>query len=84
MTVLKSHAIALLGAMGAFGMMQPTIPVADVQAGYRPSRRQINKFRAQGLLWSYPAKDGHSFAHGKRMAVKARNVKRNRLAAKGR
>ena len=83
MTVRKSITIALLGAIGAFGMMQPTFPVADYQAAARPSRREINKYRAQGSLWNYPSRNGHSVAHGKRLAAKARNVKRHKRAMKG-
>lgn len=84
MTVRKSIAIAMLGALGAFGMMQPTIPTVDTQAYARPSRREINKYRAYGSLLNYPSHDGHSVAHGKRLAAKARNVKRHKRATKGR
>ena len=83
MTVRKSLAIAMLGAMGAFGMTQPTIPTAEQQAGVRPSLREIEKYSSQGSLWNWPAHDGHSVAHGKRMAKKRRNQQRHRKAAKG-
>lgn len=58
----KYLAMALLSAVDAFvgmdkavmAMHQPTSAFAE------PSRRQINKYRAQGSAWSYPAHDGHS------------------------
>jgi len=80
----KSIAIGLLSALGAFSMMQPKIlRVLDAQASIQPSRRQINKLRTQGSLWNYPPRDGHSVAHGKRMAKKRRNQQRHRQAMKG-
>lgn len=81
----KSLAMALFSDVGAFvgmdkavmAMHQPTSAFAE------PSRRQINKYRAQGSTWSYPAHDGHSVAHGKRMAAKARNQRRHKRATQG-
>lgn len=83
MTIRKSLAIAVLGAMGAFSMMQPPIPT-QVLAFAQPSLSKRKKMLEQGSPWSYPAKDGHSVAHGKRMTKKRRNQQRHRSASKGR
>ena len=83
MTIRKSLAIALMGALGAFGMMQPTIPAIAQVASRRVGVTSTagNFFGSGGF--GYRKKDGHSVAHGKRMAAKARNVKRHKRAMKG-
>ena len=83
----KFLAMALLSSVGAFfsmdkavmAMVKPTSAFAEPSR----SRSQINKYRAQGSTWSYPAHDGHSVAHGKRLAAKARNQSRHKRATKG-
>ena len=85
----KSLAMALLSPVGAFfsmdkavmAMVKPTSAFAEPSRSR--SRSQINKYRAQGSTWSYPAHDGHSVAHGKRLAAKARNQSRHKRATKG-
>ena len=81
----KSLAMALLSSVGAFFSMDKAVMamVKPTSAFAEPSRSQINKYRAQGSTWSYPAHDGHSVAHGKRLAAKARNQSRHKRATKG-
>ena len=81
----KSLAMALLSPVGAFFSMDKAIMamVKPTSAFAEPSRRQINKYRAQDSTWGYPAHDGHSVAHGKRLAAKARNQSRHKRATKG-
>ena len=84
MTVRKSLAIALMGALGAFGMMQPAIPgINRVVSGRRVGvTSTADRFFMDGEF-TYRKKDGHSVNHGKRMAAKARNVKCHKRAMKG-
>lgn len=73
----------VLGAMGAAGMMQPTIRRASestVQASI--SKRQLSRIYS-GIEFGYPNGPGWSNRHVKRIAGKVRNIKRNRLAHKG-
>lgn len=84
MTIRKSVAIALLGAMGAFNpmpsmaaMINPTARIAN------PSKNQ-RKRTEQGITFGYITGPGWSNRLVKRMAMKARNIKRNRRAHKGR
>lgn len=80
----KSIALALLSAVGAFASMDKAVMALEPQSGFsQPSQRQLNKYRAQGSTWNYPAHDGHSVAHGKRQAAKARNQRRHKRATKG-
>ncbi len=81
----KHLAMALLSSVGTFFLMDKAVMAMDkpTSAFAEPSRRQINKYRAQGSTWRYPAHDGHSVAHGKRLAAKARNQSRHKRATKG-
>ena len=81
----KHLAMALFSSVGTFFLMGKAVMamVKPTSAFAEPSRRQINKYRAQDSTWGYPAHDGHSVAHGKRLAAKARNQSRHKRATKG-
>lgn len=81
--IRKSIALALLGAIGAFTGIDKAAIAMNRMVQQAPSKRQVARSLGYVSAWNYPAKDGHSVAHGKRIAAKARNVKRNRAAHKG-
>lgn len=76
-------ALAIAGMNVVMPRPEITAPTIQVQ----PRRTKATKhagFNFSTGQWSYPARDGWSVAHGKRMAKKARNQKRHRSATKGR
>jgi hypothetical protein len=82
MSIRKSIALALMASVGAFGFMPAVERIGELTTRIAPQRR--NSSRQYRSEWSYPARDGWSVAHGKRMAKKARNQKRHRSATKWR
>lgn len=82
--IRKSLAILAMGAMGAVGMMQPSMTRATEATTQSAMIRKLRLARIYyGMEFGYPDGPGWSNRHVKRMADKARNIKRNRNAHKG-
>lgn len=84
-SIRASLAVALMLGMGStFPIAERALPPSTLQL--QPRRTKAMKsggFSFSTGQWNWPARDGWSVAHGKRMAKKRRNQARHRNATKG-
>lgn len=83
--IRASLATALIMGMGSMlPIMERGLPAPTIQV--QPRRTKTMKsggFSFSTGQWNWPARDGWSVAHGKRMAKKRRNQARHRNSTKG-
>lgn len=84
-SIRASLAVApMLGMGSTFPIAERALPPSTLQL--QPRRTKAMKsggFSFSTGQWNWPARDGWSVAHGKRMAKKSRNQARHKRAMKG-
>lgn len=81
-----SRLLSLAVAAMAGSLLLPATPMPSLaqpaQVAFKPSRRQLERANGIRLSWNYHGIP-ITVAHAKRMAIKTKNRRRNKLAHRG-